>query len=668
LVPEKVRPFLGNLSFVSRRKLARRLIARADAARDARRFDAAAVLYAEALNLGWSNPHIRVQCGNMLKDSGQFPEAEQHYLRALQELPDDPDIWLQMGHLYKLAGDLAQAEARYRRALELKPGWADPQKELATLADERNPAEGGRPRRSARVPSDIIMELLPREVVAATDPNEFRLMLFGREPKGRRGSFKQLRGVEAIRGFRKAPTRLHEVRLLIDGECVRREGLVAYPREDEQAIKHVFNLWHDFSDVPVGPHMIELQLYDTAGKLAHRHRERMEVAPPLDEESAGSSDAWVPSPGSNVELEDAINALPSLVRTPRRALLPDPVRTILVQRTDQLGDLALSAPAIRRLRTLFPEAKLIGLVTPANAGLAEALGLFDGLVTVDFAEDPALGRRVLTAEAQRKLRRALAPYAFDVAIDLGEGDDSRPLLLLSGARFRYGFRHRHFRFLHAGLDFSGYDPVNGNDVLPPSRKFTLLVEGLSALKGDEPQPVPNRDRTVLASLGIASDRPFALIHTGARLFFSRWPHFHSLGQRLLEQTDLDLVVIGEQASFADGFPATVQPRLHVIPGMLPFPQLDALIGNCAVFIGNDSGPKHLAALRGVPVVSVHIPRNNWSEWGQEGSGLIVTRRVPCAGCSIPPDGENCGKNFACIRQVTVDEVFAAVGRALEEPN
>jgi hypothetical protein len=39
-------------------------------------------------------------------------------------------------------------------------------------------------------------------------------------------------------------------------------------------------------------------------------------------------------------------------------------------------------------------------------------------------------------------------------------------------------------------------------------------------------------------------------------------------------------------------------------------------------------------------------RNNWSEWGQENTGNIVSRRVPCGGCSIHHDEEECGKNFA----------------------
>jgi ADP-heptose:LPS heptosyltransferase len=83
-----------------------------------------------------------------------------------------------------------------------------------------------------------------------------------------------------------------------------------------------------------------------------------------------------------------------------------------------------------------------------------------------------------------------------------------------------------------------------------------------------------------------------------------------------------------------------------------------------VFVGNDSGPKHLAALRGVPVVSLHMARLNWSEWGQEMSGRIISRRVPCAGCGIGLDGEDCGKDFACLRHIRPEEVFAAVEELL----
>ncbi len=79
-----------------------------------------------------------------------------------------------------------------------------------------------------------------------------------------------------------------------------------------------------------------------------------------------------------------------------------------------------------------------------------------------------------------------------------------------------------------------------------------------------------------------------------------------------------------------------------------------------MLVGNDSGPKHLAALRGTNVVTIFTARINWAEWAQEGVGSVVSRRVPCAGCAIFHHGEECGKEFACVRDILPEEVFDAV--------
>jgi ADP-heptose:LPS heptosyltransferase len=348
-------------------------------------------------------------------------------------------------------------------------------------------------------------------------------------------------------------------------------------------------------------------------------------------------------------------------------LLPDPVRAILVQRVDQLGDLVCSVPAIRRLREIFPDAKLVGLMTPANRALAESLRLFDEIVTAPFAESASERRRVLAIEAQDTLRQTLAAYRFDIAIDLGEGDESRPLLLLSGARFLYGFKDRQSPWLDAGFDFNGHDPINGLEVIPPSRKILLLVEGLRLIAKDQAQAVPNADRSGLSDYGIGNGDRYAVIHAGARLAYTRWPHFDALVAMLLAQTDLKLILFSDDDATTEKIVAAARgsDRLQIIAGQLPFAHFDALLSHCALFVGNDSGPKHLAALRGVQVVSLHMARLNWSEWGQEVSGRIVSRRVPCAGCGIGMDGEDCGKDFACLRQIRPEEVFAAAQDLLE---
>src|SRR3546814_5924039 len=76
------------------------------------------------------------------------------------------------------------------------------------------------------------------------------------------------------------------------------------------------------------------------------------------------------------------------------------------------------------------------------------------------------------------------------------------------------------------------------------------------------------------------------------------------------------------------FPYTTlfrSPRVKIFD-ILDIDEFDAVLSNAKIMVGNDSGPKHLAATRGVPTVSVHIDRLNWNEWGQHGTGTILSKR------------------------------------------
>ena len=660
MMPVSVRAILREILPVSQAVAARRLIRRANAARDARQFAVAAALYQEAIALNPDNARARIQCGHMLKDSGDLVGAEEQYARAVQDLPNDADLALQIGHLHKLAGRPEQAEASYARALVLSPGWREAERELAMVSGvvaDPSAAYAGQP-------DWVVPELLPRSDAAppAMDRNILRLFrLGGRRAHSRWGDLKVMRGIEAIRGYRLAPNGLTEIRLVIDGDTVLREPLLAYRQESADQFKYVFNLWHDFSRVAPGRHVIELGFHDASGRRVRRHQETVLVAEPRDPEDFAESDAFVAGAAAGEAIEAAVNARPSMIHTVERHLLPNPVKTILVQRVDQLGDLVCSVPAIRRLRELYPQAKLVGLMTSANLALAESLGLFDEIVTVPFAESASERRRVLPIEGQDALRRALLPYQFDIAIDLGQGDESRALLLLSGARFLYGFKDRLAPWLDAGLDFNAHDPINGIEIVPPSRKMVLLVEGLRMLADDQAKVMPLAHPADLSPYGIKPGQRYAVIHSGARLAYTRWPHFDALVRMLLDQTDLRIVLFSDDAATADTIVAATNgsDRLHVVAGQIPFEDFEALLTQCRLFVGNDSGPKHLAALRGAPVVSLHMARLNWREWGQEMSGRIVSRRVPCAGCGIGLDGEDCGKAFACLTHIKPEEVFAA---------
>lgn len=110
-----------------------RALARADALRDARRFDEAAAAYRAALDRAPERADLWVQLGNMLKDSGRFDEAEAAYRQALALRPCEADTHLQLGRAQHLAGRRPDALRSFIEALRVSPADATVIAELASL-------------------------------------------------------------------------------------------------------------------------------------------------------------------------------------------------------------------------------------------------------------------------------------------------------------------------------------------------------------------------------------------------------------------------------------------------------------------------------------------------------------------------------------------------------
>lgn len=627
----------------------------------------------------------------MFKEAGDLPAAEAHYQRALAAMPEDADLALQFGHFYKLAGRLDEASASYRRAATLAPDWDEPKKELAGLRREgwigsasqncdvdRLKIDRDWPGFDPEIVADFNMlapEQLPaplRDMLTFSEPS-INVRQFGVRRQSFWGMQHVLRGVEAIRGFCISAEPLVEVTALVNGLPIHRGPLkgpyeLAYEADKARIHKYVFNIWYDFSGFATGRYTLELRVRDADGG-SRSLRQELVIEPPLIEEEHPASDAVVTlDPDDPRPIEEQLLARPSVVRDAGRRDVLAEVTSILVLRTDQLGDMVASLPALRRLRAIFPKARIVGLVTRANADLGRTFPTFDELIVIEAPDDPVQRKRVMPIAAQRALKAQLAPYRFDVAIDLATSHMSRPLLKLAGAHFTFGFDDHVFRWLSGGMSGGVHDPKNHSDASPHSSRVVALVDRLADALRSEAQ-VHRRDdlsRDRLAAHGIGRDDRFAVLHTGARIEFSRWDGYAPLAERLHRETDLKIVVFPHGPGFRDLLSADValSERIVLIEGLLPFDDFDAMLSFCAVFVGNDSGPKHLAALRGAPVVSIHAARISWNEWAQEQTGSVISRRVPCAGCAIYHDADECGKDFACMQNISLDEVYGAVRRLL----
>ncbi|WP_242097989.1 glycosyltransferase family 9 protein [Sphingomonas sp. CROZ-RG-20F-R02-07] len=656
------------------------------------RFRDAAALYVEALRIEPGKGPVHVQAGHMFKEAGEFALAEHHYQLAVELMPDDADLALQLGHFHKTTGQLAEAHAAYMRAAALAPDWSEPRKELDTMR-AAGWSGGDTPAVITptydpfaidpdRAPFDpklalsygrMAPEQLPRPVqqmVRRSEPS-LNIVQFGVHLNTFWGMKRAARGVEAIRGFCISIEPLLEVTALVNGLVVHRGAMkgpyeLEYEPDRQRIHKYVFNIWYDFSNFAPGLYTLELRFRDGQHKVRTLHEDFV-VEPALFEEEHPASDAIVNLvPGDPRSIEEQINGRPSAVHEAERPNMLPEIRSILVMRADQLGDLVASIPGILRLRELFPGAKLIGVFSPANVDLARSLGVFDDLIVIDFRESMELRTRTLSWEEQEALRDRLAPYAFDIAIDLSQSLMSRSLLALSGAPFLYGFKDPNWPRLSASVDDAYFDPKNRREIASHSTRIVTMIDRLAALLKSSARVIRRDDlsRARLRAFGIADADRYAVLHTGARIIFSRWTHYAGLAERLHRDTDLKIVIFTDRADWRDALPADIaaSDRFVIIDRQLPFDDFDAMLSFCAVYVGNDSGPKHLASLRGVPVVSIHSARINWSEWGQEHTGAVITRKLPCAGCSIYHDVDDCGKDFVCVTAITLDDVYAVVRR------
>ncbi|MEJ5153608.1 hypothetical protein WH240_00035, partial [Gluconobacter wancherniae] len=188
-----------------------------------------------------------------------------------------------------------------------------------------------------------------------------------------------IRGVDAIRGHIITSIPCDIIDIFLNDELIYSAPLQVVPlrweKNKSNLRKYVFNAWIDFSDVPVGNCEIVLCANPLQGEPREGiewQREKIIIAERLQEGYDEQSPALIPALDSETSLTVAeqVNRLPSLVRKVTPGSFPGKLDTIAIIRPDQLGDMVITLPAIRRIRELAPKSRIVGLLSPANADLA----------------------------------------------------------------------------------------------------------------------------------------------------------------------------------------------------------------------------------------------------------------------------------------------------------
>ena len=339
---------------------------------------------------------------------------------------------------------------------------------------------------------------------------------------------------------------------------------------------------------------------------------------------------------------------------------------LLVVRLTSLGDVVHAIPAVAALRRAFPAARIDWLAGARCRDLVTLVTVVDRCLATPRLAD--------AAAALPRLLGALRAARYDAAIDLQGLGKSALLARASGARRVVGFGPGQVRERAAALLYTE-TPDIGRPAHVIDRNLALAA-AIGAASGPAEFPLAAPESDVVARVRSALDAlagaPFALLNPGAAWASKRWPpqRFGALARRLRDAHGLPSVVAwgpGEEALAAAAVAAAGGAALAAPPTRVA--DLVALARAAAVMVAGDTGPLHVAAALGTPVVGLYgssDPHRN-GPWSPD--DVVVSRFGACRCRRIRPAAgvvvRRCSQPAPCVADIPVGEVAAAVAQRLE---
>ncbi len=314
---------------------------------------------------------------------------------------------------------------------------------------------------------------------------------------------------------------------------------------------------------------------------------------------------------------------------------------VVVRVPNWLGDVVLSLAALRDVRAHFPAARLEVLARPAFADLYAAISGVDAVVAargVRAEADAVRGRYDAGLLFTNSFGTALSLALARVPERWGYATDLRGPLLTRRARVPLEVRHRsqvyYYRAVLSGVGLQvSASPDTSLSPLP------AWVERGAALLGPGDW------------IGL---NPGAAYGSAKQWLPAR---FAAAGDRLARQTGARVAIVGSASErpLAEAIAGAMRETPRVLAGETSLTDLVGVLGRLRLFVTNDSGPMHVAAALGVPVVAV-FGSTDWRETApQSERHALVRHEVECAPCLL----RECPIDHRCMRRIETEDVVAA---------
>jgi heptosyltransferase II len=335
------------------------------------------------------------------------------------------------------------------------------------------------------------------------------------------------------------------------------------------------------------------------------------------------------------------------------ALAPD----VLVVRFSAIGDILLTTPLLRVIRTRHPGARIAVLTKERyvpllshNPYISEVLGVApdEGIFSI--------------AERVRGVH-------YSHLLDLHGNLRSRALRRLApGPWYSYGKR-----WVERGVLITVKRDIHEGAVPIPERYFEAATSLGVTPDGGPPDFFLGEEADAAAAearadLRLGQDRPIVAMAPGAAHATKRWPveHWVELARRITP-TGADVVLIGgpDDVELADRIVKQAGVSAASLAGALGLQETGAVIRRAEVLISGDTGVMHMATGVGTPVVALFGPTvREFGFFPYRSPAGIVELDLPCRPCSAHGTARCPLGHHRCMRQMLPDLVFAALARAL----
>jgi heptosyltransferase-2 len=360
------------------------------------------------------------------------------------------------------------------------------------------------------------------------------------------------------------------------------------------------------------------------------------------------------------------------------------LKAILVVRLDEIGDVVMNSPFLRELRRNAPQAWITLVVKPGTLNLVERCPYANEVLAFDWRAGVARALR-LHGRALRLAATRLWRRRFDLAINPRWGADHYHgiyLTYFSGAPRRVGYSEGVCltkREMNAGCDRMFTDLLTDAS---PRHEVERNLDVIRFLGGDVVDSglevwLDEQDREfaaqTLAQHRVDAHTLLIALAAGAGAPKRYWPieRFVELGCLMLREYRPRLLIVGGRgdAQLGERFEAELGDRVINLAGRTTLRQTAALLQRCHLAISNDSGPMHLAAATGTPLLAISChPRGGaakhenspvmYGPWGTP--HLVLQPEQPRAPCR---DGCESDQPH-CILGVSVDDAFDAARQLL----